>query len=95
MALLLALGMADTNETLNGFYRRFRMMIPVWHGETITFHYKNWRGVEGQRTVRPVYIWRGVTEWHKEEQWFLHAFDCQVEKMREFAMADMSRVQRC
>lgn len=57
---------------------------------TLTFFYKNWRGEQGYRTVKGVpLIWYGNTEYHKEDQWFLKAYDVEKDAIRDFALADI------
>jgi hypothetical protein len=59
---------------------------------TMVFWYKNYKGEEGYRRVRPVSIRFGTSEWHKEPQWFMLADDTENHKRREFAMRDISSV---
>lgn len=56
---------------------------------TIRFTYKNHRGEVATRTVNPMYIHHGSTDWHKSPQWLLHAFDVDKGAVRDFAMADI------
>lgn len=58
----------------------------------IVFWYRNYRGEEGYRRVRPLSIRYGSSEWHKEEQWLMLGYDTENNKQREFAMKDMSGV---
>lgn len=37
--------------------------------------YRNWRGEVTVRTIKPVKLWHGSTEWHPELQWLLEAVD--------------------
>lgn len=55
----------------------------------LIFWYKNHRGEEGYRRVRPISIRYGASEWHTEPQWLMRAHDLEKEAEREFAMADM------
>lgn len=55
----------------------------------IQFHYKNWRGETSIRTVVPIKIWYGRTEWHPLEQWFIKAIDVEKGEERDFALVDM------
>ncbi|PZQ86048.1 MAG: hypothetical protein DI549_00630 [Ancylobacter novellus] len=57
------------------------------------FTYRNWRGEVSERSVVPLYVWHGATEWHPEAQWLLHAFDASKRQDRDFAMADMSNLR--
>lgn len=58
----------------------------------LTFWYKNYKGDEGYRRVRPISIRFGTSEWHKEPQWLMLAYDTVNNKQREFAMMDISGV---
>lgn len=67
-------------------------MLPIASGAIVRFHYKNWQGKEGMRTVLALYVWRGATKWHPDDQWFLHVYDQDIGKVREFAMIDMTNI---
>lgn len=58
---------------------------------TMEFEYKNWKGETNKRTVVPYKVWFGSTEFYKEEQWFLNAFDVEKGAERNFAMKDIIR----
>lgn len=60
--------------------------------QAITFWYRNYKGEEGYRRVKPISIRYGTSDWHKEPQWLLLADDLENNKRREFAMRDMSGV---
>jgi len=51
--------------------------------------YTNWRGETSERKVKPIKIWFGSTEWHKEEQWLLRALDITKDAERDFALKDI------
>lgn len=55
--------------------------------------YTNWRGETARRSIRPIRMWWGKTEWHPEEQWMLTAWDCEKDAIRDFAWQDMRPVQ--
>ena len=57
-------------------------------GELI-FWYRNHRGEEGYRRVRPIMFYFGSTEWHPEPQMLMRAVDLEKEAERDFAVADM------
>lgn len=59
----------------------------------IEFDYVNWRGVEGHREVRAIRIFFGSTEYHKEPQWLMEAWDLVKQEKRIFSMKDMSNVK--
>lgn len=56
----------------------------------LIFWYRNYKGEEGYRRVRPLRIRFGSSEWHPEPQWLMLAHDLENDKEREFAMRDMS-----
>lgn len=58
-------------------------------GRELSFRYTNWRGEAARRTVIPIEIWFGKTEWHPDEQWFLKARDIIKGEVRDFAFLDM------
>lgn len=51
--------------------------------------YTNWRGITSVRTIKPERIVWKSTEWHKEPQWLLDAFDIDRDAFRTFAMKDI------
>ena len=56
----------------------------------LSFIYKNYKGQTSERTVLPLGIFYGVTEYHKDKpQYFLHAWDTQKKAYRDFALKDM------
>ena len=57
--------------------------------EPFIFEYKNHRGEVATRTVTPISVRFGSTEWHSEPQWLLLAFDHEKQAEREFAMRDI------
>lgn len=60
--------------------------------QAITFWYRNYKGEEGYRRVRPISIRFGTSEWHKEPQWLMLADDLVNNKQREFAMRGIQSV---
>lgn len=55
----------------------------------IAFKYKNWKDKISNRTVIPIDIWYGVSDFHDGEQWFLKAYDYDKEDIRNFAIKDI------
>ncbi|MBL0372612.1 hypothetical protein JJB09_11290 [Rhizobium sp. KVB221] len=55
----------------------------------LQFQYKNWRGETSLRTIIPIEIWYGKTEWHPLEQWFIKAIDLEKGEERDFALVDI------
>ena len=56
-------------------------------GPKISLLYNNWRGETGRRTVSPVGIWYGVTEYHKKTGWLLHVWDWDKGDWRDYELA--------
>lgn len=62
----------------------------------VTFWYRNHRGEEGYRRVRPISLRYGTSDYYKEPQWLLLALDLEKDAEREFALAQAARpVGRC
>lgn len=59
--------------------------------EILSFRYTNWQGKTAVRHVRPLDIWFGYSEYHKEKQWFLKAIDIEKDAIRDFAFADIKQ----
>lgn len=57
-------------------------------GEAVALTYTNWRGETATRTLRPMFVWFGSTEWHPEPQWLLKALDVEKNAERDFALKD-------
>lgn len=55
--------------------------VPKGMGAEVVVVYKNWRGETAERTIKPIEIYWGSTEWHKQEQWLLKVWD--IEKNAE------------
>jgi len=51
--------------------------------------YTNYKGETAERTIIPLELWFGSTEYHKEEQWLLKAFDFDKKAERNFAVKDI------
>jgi predicted DNA-binding transcriptional regulator YafY len=51
--------------------------------------YKNWRGETAERSVLPLQVYFGSTEYHPEPQWLMEAHDFEKNAPRIFAMRDM------
>ena len=57
--------------------------------QALTVRYRNHRGETADRTIIPMRIWYGATEWHPEDQWLLEALDVARNVVRDFAIADI------
>jgi len=53
--------------------------------------YKNWRGETSRRSIVPLKVWYGATEWHPEPQWLLQALDTEKGVVRDFALKDFNK----
>ena len=51
--------------------------------------YTNWKKVTSYRNIIPKSIEFKSTNWHKEEQWILNAFDVDKNEDRGFALKDI------
>jgi predicted DNA-binding transcriptional regulator YafY len=51
--------------------------------------YTNYKGETSLRTIVPIKIWFGSTDWHPSPQWLINAIDIQKEAERSFAMKDI------
>ncbi len=63
-------------------------------GQTLRFSYKNWQGDFAVRTARVIRLFYGSTEWHREPQWLLEAFDVEKGAVRMFAVLDMAPISK-
>ena len=54
--------------------------------QEVTIKYTNWKNETDLRHIVPIKIWYGKTEWHKEEQWLLNAFDLDKQDYRDFSL---------
>jgi predicted DNA-binding transcriptional regulator YafY len=57
--------------------------------ESVKIVYTNYRGETAMRHVTPKSIRFGETEWHRESQWILDAFDHDKNADRSFAIKDI------
>lgn len=53
------------------------------------FRYRNHNHQVADRRVYPLKITYGTTEWYKEPQWLLEAWDLYKEAMRTFALRNI------
>ena len=60
----------------------------------MTFTYTNHRGETAERHVVPQSVYFGSTEFHTQKQWMLRGFDTDRQAFRDFAMADITKVER-
>jgi len=57
--------------------------------KALKFKYKNWENKIAIRTVRPIKIWFGKTQWHPKEGWLLKALDLDKNEERDFSVKDI------
>ena len=57
--------------------------------EVVSIVYTNYRGETNERKIVPKKLWFGSTEYHKEKQWLLDAFDMNKKAERTFAITDI------
>jgi predicted DNA-binding transcriptional regulator YafY len=55
----------------------------------LKFEYINWEGKKAVRTVQPIKLWFGKTQWHPKEVWLLKAFDLDKKEERDFSVKDI------
>jgi len=56
----------------------------------VTFTYTNYKNITATRIVRPKLMYWGFTDYHKEVQWLLVAYDIDRKADRTFAMVSIS-----
>lgn len=56
----------------------------------VSFTYTNYRNETSKRIVLPEKMWFGSTDYHKQEQWLMSAFDLAKQDYRDFAMSDIT-----
>ncbi len=55
----------------------------------VRVRYTNWRGETADRSIVPIEIYWGKTEWHKEDQWLLKVWDLDRAAYRAYALKDI------
>lgn len=59
----------------------------------IVFSYRNWKGVVGERKVKPLNLFYKVGDqrfYDEEKHWFLVAYDIHKQELREFKLDNIS-----
>ena len=51
--------------------------------------YINWRGETAVRSIVPLRIYFGSTEYHQDEQWLLEVWDIERDAARVYALKDI------
>jgi len=57
----------------------------------LQFKYTNYKGVTSIRKISPYKLWFGNTEFHTDDQWFIHGYDVDKCAERNFALRDVIR----
>lgn len=58
--------------------------------EVVKILYTNYRGEKTDRKIIPQKLWFGSTQYHKEKQWLLDAYDLNKKAKRTFAIRDIT-----
>jgi NTP pyrophosphatase (non-canonical NTP hydrolase) len=58
--------------------------------QPITVRYTNWKSETRNRTIVPLAVWFGLSDFHEGEQWFIKALDAEKDSVRNFALLDIS-----
>lgn len=53
--------------------------------------YSNWRGEKATRTIVPLSLYWGKSEWHPQEQWMIRVWDVDRNDYREYAFKDIEK----
>ncbi|MBD3280807.1 hypothetical protein GF389_04770 [Candidatus Dojkabacteria bacterium] len=64
-------------------------MFKINKEKVVKLLYKNYKGVTKLRTVQPIEIWYGSTEYHKGAQWLMKVYDLDKEDYRDYALNDI------
>lgn len=59
--------------------------------ELVKISYTNWKGETADRVIKPGHFHFGQTQYHREEQWLLTAYDVNKKQSRTFAMKDIHK----
>ncbi len=88
---LAEVGGSTPSRSIYGFTQEIKIDIKNKKAEDVAIHvnYKNWRGEISIRKIIPLEVYFGSTEYHKEEQWLLRAWDVGKEDYRTYALKDV------
>lgn len=50
------------------------------------YRYRNWKGVVRVRTLAPLSVWFGRTEFHPDEGYLVRCYDFEDKKVKDFAL---------
>ena len=82
----------DTPEPLSDGERieLENLLIAMRPPVDLVCEYRNWRGEVAVRRFRPIRLWHGSTEWHREPCLLLKAMDLDKNAERDFCMTDFN-----
>lgn len=69
-------------------------MLEQLNIKPLHFTYRNYKGIISDRKVIPSSIYFGSTEYHKESQWLMSAFDLDKIKDRVFAVGNILKFNK-
>ena len=67
--------------------------IKIVYHDRIEFDYVNWKGEHSHRKAEVNDFYYGSSDYHKEPQWLLDAYDLEKGECRVYAMKDMYDVK--
>lgn len=68
---------------------RHRATEPDQITAAVTVTYRNYAGQVETRTITPIRIWYGHTEWHIQDTWLMTAYCHSRKGVRDFKLQDM------
>ena len=60
----------------------------------LKINYTNYKGENADRNIAPNYIWYGESEFHEGKQWFMRALDIDRKVHRDFALKDLTPLEK-
>lgn len=63
------------------------LVLDIDEVPTFQFTYVNWQDVVEERSVRPIKLWYGYSEYHTGPQWFMRAMCLERNAIRDFTLA--------
>jgi len=65
--------------------------VDISEKKLVKILYTNYRNETAVRSIIPIKIWFGKTDWHPKEQWLLDAYDIEKQANRSFALIDVQK----
>ena len=89
MALLVQIGSMQAVE--NQKVTQTKVILPkgIELNHAVKVKYKNYRGEVGVRSIIPMEIYWGQTEYHPHDQWLLKVWDVEKDAERIYAFKDI------